>query len=403
MTIDSAFVASIRSGPMDDDELRASLQNAGWDANLPAIRDERGTVLVGNRRMRIAAELGIEPVVATVAFGDDEEGRARLTWVSNIGSASLTPADRKRVAARLYLSENMTQAAIAKTLGVDQRTISRDLEGLGTVPNPPTLLNVHGRPRGGRPRGSGTGQRAAPPGPTRATRAQAAPEPTPEPPEPAPEPTPRPTAPRAARATPILDRAREIVRPLIAAGQPTPARPLGVQHGISHVHFETAIAVERVRLETLQTEIPTIDPATLSMTAQQRLAAAIRQAEQRIEAEVTQRLRAESRERLDALLTDYRRKERHYNLIIARHRGLISRADFRLIWSCLHADSRHSASDEKLNRAFNIWAGLEQVILSTADSGVTFSDIPTTAAGMEQRRQQVQEERRAARAARRPS
>jgi hypothetical protein len=91
------------------------------------------------------------------------------------------------------------------------------------------------------------------------------------------------------RSTPVLDRARDIVRPLIETGRPTHSRKLENEHGISHVHFETAIAAERARKETL--ERPPVDKTELSMTAQQKLALAIRQATHKFEIEFDQRVR----------------------------------------------------------------------------------------------------------------
>jgi N6-adenosine-specific RNA methylase IME4 len=47
----------------------------------------------------------------------------------------------------------------------------------------------------------------------------------------------------------IMERAREIVRPLVRDGKPVNARKLQAEHSISHVTFEAAVAVERAWLE----------------------------------------------------------------------------------------------------------------------------------------------------------
>ena len=390
-----AFVASIRSGPMNDDELRASLRT-GWDENLPAIKDEHGVVLVGNRRMRIAAAEGIEPVVKVVAFGTDDDARRRLAVVSNVGSVGLTPADRKRMAEQLYQADGLTQAAIAKTLGVSQATVSGDLAGLSTVDNPPPP-NVHGHPRGGRPRGSGTGQRAAPARqPT--TRAPAAPEPTPEPPEPAPAPTRRATpSTTGGRGSPVLDRARQIVRPLIEAGAPTPARPLGERHGISHVHIETAIAAERARWDAIQHEIPTIDPGSLSHSAQARLDAAMRQQERRQSQEFERRVQTEVNSRLSAVLPALKLREAEARRIQTSRRGVMRQADYDLILTVVHPDSRLSASAEKLAKAFRLWVDIKRQVLDETQAPTPPLDMPNTVEELLARRARVQEARRAAR------
>jgi hypothetical protein len=48
------FADNIRLDIGDLTELRQSLQEFGWNPEFPAIVDENGIVLVGNRRMKIA-------------------------------------------------------------------------------------------------------------------------------------------------------------------------------------------------------------------------------------------------------------------------------------------------------------------------------------------------------------
>ena len=70
-----------------DDELCESMRLHGWTKELPAIQDERGNILVGNRRLRIADELGIERNVKIVEFGQGDEAdaeRVKLAITSNV-------------------------------------------------------------------------------------------------------------------------------------------------------------------------------------------------------------------------------------------------------------------------------------------------------------------------------
>ena len=376
MTIDNEFVASLRSGQVSDEVLRASLVNAGWNENIPAIKDENGTLLVGNRRMKIALEENLTPVVVTVAFGTGPEAdaaRARIAIVSNTGSASLTAADRKRTAERLYQS-GMTQAAIGKIMGVGQATVSRDLEGvLSTMNNTPPRTTVDGRARGGRPRRVATESDA---------------------------PTPRRErgAPRAAstRATPTMDQARMILRPLIEAGQPTPARRLEAEHGISHALFDSAIAAERARLETLRTEVA-VDPALLGRTAQERLAAALRSQERRLNAEFERKVQAEVNSRLNAVLPRLKERERVAQLVMQRRRGVMKKADYDLIQRCLHPDSLRSVSVEKLTKAFRFWDEIKPLVLDETQSETPPLGMPSTLDELLAQRQRVREERARAR------
>jgi hypothetical protein len=134
-----------------DTELRASLQQFGWVEKFPALIDENGVVLVGHRRLALAKELGIEPVIERLTLGTGDEADARrlkLALVSNIGSKPLTKDDRQRIAEHLYGEHEWTMERIAEALNVSQATISGDLRGLSTTDKPT-------RPKGGRPKGSG--------------------------------------------------------------------------------------------------------------------------------------------------------------------------------------------------------------------------------------------------------
>lgn len=116
------FAKNIRAAGGDDTELRESLKSFGWLKEFPALADENGVVLVGNRRVKLAKELGIEPVVETITFGKGtaaDAERLKLAIASNIGFQSMTPEDRKRIAAHLYGAE-WTMQRIAEALGVTQ-------------------------------------------------------------------------------------------------------------------------------------------------------------------------------------------------------------------------------------------------------------------------------------------
>jgi hypothetical protein len=142
--------AQMRVDAGDDSELRESLQQLGWIHNLPAFVDEHGKVLVGNRRMRLAKELGVAPVIIKLEFGEGPKAdaeRIKLALASNIAHNALTKKDRKHIAEYLYGEREWTMEAIAKVLSVGVKTVSRDLEGFVTVTKP-------SRPRGGRPKGS---------------------------------------------------------------------------------------------------------------------------------------------------------------------------------------------------------------------------------------------------------
>jgi ParB-like chromosome segregation protein Spo0J len=122
--------ASLRDDNME--ELRESLKSFGWVPEFPAIKDRRGVVLVGHRRLKAAEELGIEPVIKTLFdLGDGDEHdarRLRIAIASNVGFKPLTPTDRKSIAESLYL-DGWTLTEIGEVCNVSAMTISRDLKG----------------------------------------------------------------------------------------------------------------------------------------------------------------------------------------------------------------------------------------------------------------------------------
>jgi hypothetical protein len=152
-----AFAVNIRDIDGDDSELRESLKEFGWVKEFPALADENGVVLVGHRRLKIAEEEKIEPVVKKLAIGNGDAGdaeRLKLAIVSNIGSQPMTAKDRGRIAEHLYGERKWTMARIAEALNVAQSTITEDLRDLSAVDKskrPKTANNPKGS---GRPKGS---------------------------------------------------------------------------------------------------------------------------------------------------------------------------------------------------------------------------------------------------------
>jgi ParB-like chromosome segregation protein Spo0J len=146
------FADNIRLDGGGDDlaELRESMKQFGWSDQFPALTDENDVVLVGHRRLKVARELEIEPVIKKLSIGQGDAAdaeRLKLAIVSNTGSKPMTREDRKRIAEYLYGEQEWTMERIAEALNVSARTISTDLDGFEAPSKPP-------RPKGGRPKGS---------------------------------------------------------------------------------------------------------------------------------------------------------------------------------------------------------------------------------------------------------
>ena len=147
-----AFVESIRDNPGNLDELRRSMRAVGWLEHLPAIQDENGVTLVGNRRLMVAAELGIEPNIKTLAFGEGDAAdaeRMKLAVASNLGGKGLSKEDRRVTAAYLYELGTNTMVQIAEALGVSFATIQRDLRNDDDFTQASKMVpQGRGRPKG---------------------------------------------------------------------------------------------------------------------------------------------------------------------------------------------------------------------------------------------------------------
>ena len=267
-----------------------------------------------------------------------------------VAFSDLTPAEqrvgRKREAERLY-KQGFTEAQIAKQFGVAQSTITEDLRGLSTIDKP-------SRPKGGRPKGS--------------------------------------TKPR--KYAKIESR---IASAVIDEGKTHPQ--VRAEFGVSDTVVRHAVAVEKGRREAE----PTIDRSSLSMTAQQKLDLAIKQATRKLEVEIEQQTRAKVwRWLTDDLLPNYRKKEEHYNIIISHRKGIMKRPEYRSILSCLHPDR---IQDEHLKKrfahAFNLFTKLEKLVLDEKESPTDLSSLPKTVEELMKRRAEYDARRAAERAAKR--
>jgi hypothetical protein len=241
--------------------------------------------------------------------------------------AALSPSERKvrrqSLARKLY-AQGFTMEVIATQLGVSQRQISTDLEGLEVASKPP-------RPKGGRPKGSNSRRKN--------------------------------TSPDAAEA------AKAIIE-----GQTY--KEAESDSGLSNTVLRAAVAREEGRREAE----PTITADMLSMTAQQKLDLAIRQHKRKLDAEFVDSVAAECRKQMDEIwLPDcQKRLDQAEELLKSRIKGAMPRAKYRIILSCLHADSRKSVSEGRLNEAFHAFEKLESVLCSEAEMPTPRIPFPRT-------------------------
>lgn len=272
---------------------------------------------------------------------------------------NLSPTDRKaqrKAIAQAMHKRGMTPERIAKEQGIHLATTYRDLEFSqdAKIKKERTASNPKGA---GRPKGSKVSKRGQ---------------------------------------SPKLDKARAIVRSKVESNEPIDRGQLVKEHGISSFVFQQAITAEEARKETLGD--PTITPDMLSLTAQQKLEAAIRQHKRKLDAEFSQRVSDEIRSVLDQWLPQYQEKLVESERVLNAYQGIMSRAHFRKILACLHPD--RGMSDQTLNEAFHIFEKLESVLVKKDELDKPRSasfDFPRTYEEAMQMKRDVAQERKSKR------
>lgn len=307
----------------DDAELRASLRQFGWHAELPALVDEDGVVLVGHRRLKIAKEENIEPVIKTLNLGHGDAAdaeRLKVAIVSNVGSKPMTKADRQHIAEHLYGTHDWTMERIGEALNVSTRTVSEDLRNFEVASKLKHAKTASNRKGAGRPKRSKFGRDV-----------------------------------EAKAASLVLDKGLSFEK-------------AGKAVGVSNIVMRTSVAREQGYREGRAD--PLIDPASLSPSAQQKLDAAIRQHKRKLELEIIQEregLTAEfDRYRIDWLRT-LNERQAEYDAVISARKGVMTRRAFDAIRRCLHPDSRQSVSEERLAEAFRLFSKLEIKLLAESE------------------------------------
>ncbi len=353
---DKAIIDAMRSEMTDDADLKESLQAHGWVKHFPALKDEHGVVLVGNRRLRIAKELGIEPVIKILALGEGANAdaeRFRVAIVSNLGGKPMSKDERQKLAVYLFKARNWTQQRISEGLGVHQSTVAHYLDDIYA-----DRINVEDRGTDSLGRKKSTGR----------------------PKGKAPKPHKYPPATEQKAAELHLDNGKSVFHT---------AKELGVSEQV----VIRSVERERGRREATQAEVIKLDPSQLSKTSLEKLDAFKRRIqkeldaafEERIEAEVIKRHEYMTKADLEALVAaDKIRNSMH---------GIMSQAQHRDLLRCLHPDSRRNVSDDVCNRSFQMIAELKAVLVKE-DKVPDHVKIPRSAVEMLKRRDDLRRQKR---------
>ena len=339
------------AGRFDDDELRASMQKSGWLELFPGYADENNCLIVGHRRMKIAQELGIKPVVKTITFGDGSDGAAKrleAAIASNIGTATLTQRDRKRIAELAY-QHGYTQKQIGDLLGVSQRQISTDIGDLEVTSKSPRAKTVTN------PKGAGRRKRDK-----KDVNVALKPKQS------------KPQLPPPIKAVDAKNR---------VAGVDIKVDPVTWQAFNEIVQQEHKSATSKIgELVTSYVDGGEVR-AELPKTSQEKVDVAIRQHQRKLDAAFESRVAEGVRKRIDEIvLPHWKQKLDDAERILNRRNGIMDKATFNAVRRGLHPDSRNAISTEKLAEAFDAFMRLEKLLLNEKDSPSDPSNIPSSLA-----------------------
>jgi hypothetical protein len=145
---------------------------------------------------------------------------------------------------------------------------------------------------------------------------------------------------------------------------------------------------------------PTITPDMLSMTAQQKLDVAIRQATRKLEAEIETRCREDLQRWLNEVtLPQYAKELGALERSIRERKGIMDRITYRKILACLHPDRvMDPVLKKRYEEAFRLFTELEKRVLDEKESPTQFRKVPRTYEDLMAMKAKVQAERRAKRA-----
>lgn len=121
--------------------LRASIYRFG--VLVPVAKDQHGNILDGHQRARIADELGVKYPVNVIEVADEAEAR-EIARTLNEDRRPMAKEERLEVVKALR-EEGHSTTAIAGALGVNQSTVSRDVQAMQSHNLPLAVRGVDGK------------------------------------------------------------------------------------------------------------------------------------------------------------------------------------------------------------------------------------------------------------------
>jgi hypothetical protein len=180
--------------------------------------------------------------------------------------------------------------------------------------------------------------------------------------------------------TPRLDIARAIVRAKLEAGEPVNREKLQKEYGMSNAIFDTAIYAEVARREALEQ----LGLATWHTTAQEKLDAGMRQYKKNLDMQFEQRVQQEIRLRIEStVLPSLRKREDDANRVIKARKGVMSKATYTKILSCLHPDRVDGdVLKRRFEQVFHLFKDMELLLVAEAGKPLTGMEVPDSLEGL---------------------
>jgi len=168
------------------------------------------------------------------------------------------------------------------------------------------------------------------------------------------------------------------------AGEELTYEAIQQEAGVSSTPVRRAIAMREAEEKASADAV-----SGLSMSAKEKLQAAIRAEIKRLELEAETRAINEAQKRIEEwFLPDYMKLLRKVEKMLEYKRGLMSRADYRKILRCVHPDTGAHVSDANRNEAFRLFTQLEARLVDDAEQAdlKRVSTLPKTVEEMLARR-----------------
>jgi hypothetical protein len=279
--------------------------------------------------------------------------------------AALSPSERKvqrKAKAEQMYRQGFTMEQIAKQFGVTQQQISLDLANLQVA-----CKSKHAKTETN-PKGAGRHKGSTKPREERRRTTRVV---------------------EDAAASAVLDKGMTYEQ-------------TATQLGLTSVQqVKTSVAREEGRREAKSD--PDVDAKLLSMTAQEKLDAAIRQHKRKLDLEFDERVRERYLKDLEEVgLPHYTKKIEKLERLIYARRGVMDKVTYNKIRFCLHSDHiQDQAMKRRYDEAFNIFNGLEKLLLDEKNSPTPLQRMPRTVAELLKRKAEVRAERQAAQSSRR--